>query len=128
MSTEDLLQHPEDPMIPHLLLDDGRERQLLEVRLFRQAYFSKVRRRNLYYEWLKALDSMKTAIQRTRLHSEAVPFARVFAFEWRMVRLQWLLRVAGFWHFSGLGRWLDHQAVESARGFALVRAEVLRSR
>ena len=122
MSEDDLLQHPDDPLIPHLLLDDGREKRLVELGLFRLAYISKARRRKLYYKWLKALDAMKTEIQRTRLHSEAVPFAQVVAFEARMLRLQWLLRLAGFLHFSGLGRWLDHRAVESARSFALVRA------
>lgn len=128
MSEEDLLQHPDDPMIPHLLLDDGRERRLQELGLFRQAYLSKVRRRKLYYKWLKALDAMKTDIQRMRLHSEAVPFARVVTFELRMVRLHWLLRLAGFLHFSGLSRLLDRHAVESTRGLALVRADIVGAR
>lgn len=128
MSEEDLLQHPDDPMIPHLLLDDGRERRLLDLGLFRQAYTSKLRRRKLYYKWLQALDAMKIDIQRTRLHSEAVPFARVVSFELRMVRLYWLLRLAGFLHFSGLSRWLDRHAVESTRGIALARAGVAAGR
>ena len=114
----ELVQFPDDPTIPHLLLDDSAECELLQRGDFRGAHRIRQRRKHLYRVWLQSLQRLKLEIEGARLRSHRFPFERLLKFDYRITRGLWLLRLAGFLHFSGLSKRLDRPAVEVARRMA----------
>ncbi len=119
---QELVERPDDPTIPFLLLDDSTEAALLARGDFRAAYQIKRRKRHLYSVWLKALGRLKFEINDARLHSHQVPFEKVLRFEYKITRGLLLLRLAGFLHFAGITKRLDRQAVEVTRRMANLAA------
>ena len=115
---QELVERPDDPTIPFLLLDDSAEADLLARGDCRTAYLMKRQKRHLYGVWLKALGRVKFEINDARLSSHQVPFEKVLRFEYSITRGLLLLRLAGFLHFSGISKRLDSQAVEITRRMA----------
>ena len=114
----ELIQCPDDPTIPHLLLDDSAETLLLSQGQFQAAYRSRQHRKHLYRVWLDALRRLKLEIHDARLRSHHFPFGKVLGFDFRVSRGLLLLRLVGFLHFSGISKGLDRKAVEAARRMA----------
>lgn len=112
---EELLSHPDDPVIPHLLLDDATERHLASLGNQRAAYLLRKQRKHLYRVWLMALGRMKYNVTGVRLRARRDCFSEICRFEWRMIRGLVKLRMIGFFHFSGITRKWDREAVETAR-------------
>ena len=119
---QELVERPDDPTIPFLLLDDSAEASLRAKGEFRRAYRIKERRRHLYGVWLKALGRVRFEINDARLSSQQVPFEKVVRFEYRIARGLLLLKLAGFLHFSGISKRLDRPAVETTRRMATLAA------
>ena len=118
----ELVERPDDPTIPFLLLDDSTEAGLRARGDFRAAYVIKRQKRHLYGVWLKALGRVKFEINDTRLSSHQVPFEKVLRFEYSITRGLLLLRLAGYLHFAGISKRLDSQAVEITRRMANLAA------
>jgi hypothetical protein len=114
----ELVQRPDDPTIPHLLLDESAETELISRGQYREACRSRLRRKHLYRIWLAALQRRKLEIHDARLRSHRFPFEKVLGFDFRISRGLLLLRLAGFLHFSGISKRLDRNAVEAARRMA----------
>ena len=115
---QELVERPDDPTIPFLLLDDSAEADLRARGDCRTAYLMKRQKRHLYSVWLKALGRVKFEINDARLSSHQVPFEKVMLFEFSITRSLLLLRLTGFLHFSGVSKRLDSQAVEITRRMA----------
>jgi hypothetical protein len=115
---QELIQFPDDPAIPHHLLDDTIETRLIQCGDVRTARHIHQRRKHLYRVWLAALNRLKLEIEATRLRSRRFPFDRVLGFDCRISKGILLLRLAGFLHFSGISKRLDRPAVETARRMA----------
>ena len=119
---QELVERPDDPTIPFLLLDDSAEVGLRASGDFRQAYRLKEQRRHLYGVWLRALSRVKFEVNDTRLSSHRVPFEKVLRFEYTITRGLVLLRLAGFLHFAGISKRLDRRAIETTRRLATLAA------
>lgn len=120
---EELAEHPDDPTIPYLLLDDSTELGLVARGRFREAYLMRQHKKHLYWVWIAALSSLKQRIQEARLRSRRSPFGGVLKFDYTVSRGLILLRLAGFLHFSGISKRLDHRAVELVRYISNVLGE-----
>lgn len=112
---EELLSHPDDPVIPHLLLDDSTEQRLAASGNQRAAYLLRKQRKHLYRVWLSSLSRLKFDISSVRMRARRDGFEEICRFEWRVVRGLVKLRMIGFLHFHGITHKWDQHAVEAAR-------------
>lgn len=116
---EELLSHPDDPVIPHLLLDDSTEQRLAASGNQRAAYLLRKQRKHLYRVWLSSLSRLKFDISSVRMRARRDGFEEICRFEWRVVRGLVKLRMIGFLHFHGITHKWDQHAVEAARDLVL---------
>lgn len=119
LSEAELIGFPDDPIIPHLLLDDSQERRLASQGRQREAFLLRRQRRHLYRVWIHALGRLKCDVTGVQLRARRRSFEEILGFEWRVTRGLAKLRIIGFLHFTGITRRLDKMAVETVRGMAV---------
>jgi hypothetical protein len=119
----DIAEHPDDPTIPFLLLDESTELSLISRGRFREAYLMRQHKKRLYGVWIAALSRLKLRIQEARLRSRRSPFGGVLKFDYKVSRGLLFLRLAGFLHFSGISKRFDRRAVELVRHMSNVLGE-----